>query len=73
MKIKLIGSLYQARVDKEGSWRVTFEVPASHGVEVAKLSAMTEQAFEINIEPEKRKPVKPCDISEEIPDLNFDN
>ena len=49
MEMELEATLYSARVDKEGAWKVTFDVPLSEGVNVAKLSAFTESNLKLKI------------------------
>lgn len=47
--ITVVGSLYGARVDSTGEWKVTFSIPLTHGVSVAKITALTEKVFKIDI------------------------
>ena len=49
MEMEIEATLYSARVDKEGAWKVTFDVPLSEGINVAKLSAFTENNLKLKI------------------------
>lgn len=40
-------SLYQARTDSSGGWRITFDVPESDAQQILKLSKLINQRIQI--------------------------
>jgi hypothetical protein len=48
--IEIMGVISAARCDKEGAWKLTLDIPMSEGVNVAKLTALTETVFKVRFE-----------------------
>lgn len=53
---ELIASIYAARVDREGAWKLTLDIPASEGPKVAALALHVETVFRVMFYPEQDGP-----------------
>lgn len=47
----VLAIVHGARVDREGSWKLTLEVQPSEGVKVAALALQTEAVFRVTFTP----------------------
>lgn len=52
---KIQAIVHSARVDREGSWKLTLEVTEQDGPKVAALSLHTEEVFEVEFYPSADK------------------
>ena len=51
--ITLKATIYSARSDRDGSWRLTLEIPSDQATLAAALATMTETVFKIEFTPEE--------------------
>lgn len=50
--LQISAIIHSAKVDRDGQWHITLEVPQQDGTKIAALATQTQQVFKVSFEAE---------------------